>query len=162
TELEQRAQHALQSFHAHDLDFDYRLGTLAAQGGMAKVFSAANASGNRFAIKIPHAVGSKSILRFDRERQALALFNEDAICRRVAYGMTGRKPGLVLEWIAGQPLPAIVEAMRSGGFNRREKLLLVRLLFQKIAAGVEVVHARGLVHRDLTPGNFLFTKACTA
>ena len=157
SELESRAAAALTAFDANDLDIEYMLGPCIAEGGMAAVHKCKNGP-THVAIKVPLRVNPKTVLRLARERQALGLFDSPNICRLVNFGMIGRKPALVLEWIDGFSLSKVIAALLASGLDRRQKLLVVRLLFHKLATCVELVHARGMVHRDLTPANFLITR----
>jgi serine/threonine protein kinase len=88
--------------------------------------------------------------RFEREARAVATLAHPNICRLYDYGEADGRPFIVLEYlpggtledrlVPGEPYPDD-ESARIGG---------------ELAAGLAHAHERGLVHRDLKPGNVLF------
>jgi TolB-like protein len=79
--------------------------------------------------------------RFAREARAIASLNHPNICQIHDVG----PDYLVLEYIDGTPLRCpypITESVR---------------LAEQIASALEAAHAKGLIHRDLKPGNILVT-----
>ncbi|MDM8005482.1 MAG: protein kinase [Phycisphaerae bacterium] len=84
--------------------------------------------------------------RFEREVQVLAALKHPNI---VAIHESGTAAGsfyFVMDYISGQPLDAW---MAAGQRSVRETLAL----FQKICEAVNAAHLRGVIHRDLKPGN---------
>lgn len=121
------------------------------KGGMAEVHLATQQSLQRqVAIKIlGNAADQELVQRFVREGHLLAALHHPAIVTvydidRLADG----RPYLVMEYLAGGDL-----AQHKGElFAAPRALAIVR----QIAAGLAVVHAKGLVHRDVKPANILF------
>jgi WD40 repeat protein/serine/threonine protein kinase len=122
------------------------------RGGMGVVYKARQVSLNRpVALKMilsgPHA-GAAERDRLKREAEAVAALQHPHIVQIFEVGEANGHPYLALEFVdggsladhlAGQPWPA------------RPAAELVELL----ARAVHYAHARGVVHRDLKPGNVL-------
>jgi serine/threonine protein kinase len=137
---------------APDVD-GYRILRLLGHGGMGQVWLAERRQPrHNVALKVIR-VGMDTealIARFDRERQALALMNHDAIARVLDAGTTDRgQPWFAMELIEnGQPLLAYCD----------ERMLSVRDrigLFEQLCDGVQHAHQKGVIHRDLKPTNVL-------
>ena len=79
--------------------------------------------------------------RFQQEARAIAALNHPHICQIFDIG----PDYLVLEFIEGQPLKGPMAA------DEALKLAL------QIAGALEEAHGRGILHRDLKPGNILLT-----
>ena len=82
--------------------------------------------------------------RFDREASALARLEHPNVVRLYDEGRTV----LVLELVEGDGLHALAAGRRLGWDE-------VRRYCAPVAAGLAHAHARGVVHRDLTPSNVL-------
>lgn len=122
------------------------------RGGQGVVYLAIQKSTNRkVAIKVikegPFS-GTKERARFEREVHILGALNHPNI---VAIHDSGQVQGLsfvVMDYIAGQPLDAyLASTERSIGD--------ILKLFVTICSAVNEAHLRGVVHRDLKPGNIL-------
>jgi tetratricopeptide (TPR) repeat protein len=86
---------------------------------------------------------------FEVERQALARMDHPAIAKVYDAGRTpDGHPWLVMEWIDGQRL-------LSWSREHRPDLPTRLRLMAALARGVQHAHARGVLHRDLKPGNVL-------
>jgi serine/threonine protein kinase len=132
-----------------EIDGRYRLEERIAVGGMAEVWAAEDLDlERRVALKL--LLGAADPERFAREARAAAGLSHPAICLLYDYGEADGRPYIVLEYLAGgtledrlasgEPLPDD-EAARIAG---------------EVASGLAHAHGRGLVHRDIKPGNVLF------
>ena len=123
------------------------------EGGMGIVFEAEQTAPlqRRVAIKlIKHGLGSREAHeRFARERQSLAVMDHDAIARVFDCGATERgEPFFVMELVEGLPLRDYCDRHR---LSVRDRVSLMRL----VCAAVQHAHQKGVLHRDLKPGNVL-------
>ncbi|MBY0461471.1 MAG: serine/threonine-protein kinase, partial [Gemmataceae bacterium] len=93
---------------------------------------------------------SKAILaRFEAERQAIALMDHPHIAKLLDAGTTDTgSPFFVMELVKGIPLT---------DFCDQHKLTIPErlALFTQICSAVQHAHQKGVIHRDLKPGNIL-------
>jgi Tol biopolymer transport system component/predicted Ser/Thr protein kinase len=128
----------------------YRIiGTLGS-GGMGVVYRAHDARlGREVAIKFlgEHmARDPQSRARFEREARAVAALSHPNICTLFDVGPNY----LVMELLEGQTLK---ERIASGRFSNQE-LYSVAI---PVTEALNAAHSRGIVHRDIKPGNIFVT-----
>ncbi|MDQ4501528.1 serine/threonine-protein kinase [Sinomonas sp. ASV322] len=133
----------------------YHLESRIAIGGMGEVWNARDeVLGRNVAIKIlkeEYAGDPGFLQRFRNEAQHTALLNHSGIANVFDYGEDSGSAYLVMELVPGEPLSSILE---------REKVLSpdrTLNIMAQTARALAVAHARGLVHRDIKPGNLLIT-----
>jgi tRNA A-37 threonylcarbamoyl transferase component Bud32/tetratricopeptide (TPR) repeat protein len=108
-------------------------------GGMGEVYKARDTRLDRIvAIKQLKALHSG---RFEQEARAIAALNHPHICQIYDVGTDY----LVMEYVEGTPL--------HGPFPAETAMKLAL----EIVGALEEAHARGILHRDLKPGNILVT-----
>ncbi len=118
-------------------------------GGMGAVFRARDrASGQLVAVKVLRTAGEGE-RRFVREALALAELRHPGIVRYIDHGETAEGESyLVMEWLAGASLE---EHLLAGPLAIEECISVVSQVSQALA----VAHRRGIVHRDIKPGNLV-------
>src|SRR5260370_10039177 len=124
-------------------------------GGMASVYRARQESLDRtVAIKILSdnlAASSEFMERFRREARTAANLHHPNVITVHDCGEDDRGvPYLVLEYIGG---PTLADLMDVGLDDQR-----IPDLMEQVAAGLDYAHARGVIHRDIKPGNVLMTE----
>jgi serine/threonine-protein kinase len=144
----------------------YRLDTRIAVGGMGEVWQASDTRLDRtVAVKILKAElsGDAEFLhRFRTEARTTASLNHPGIAAVHDYGeassgVPGTEPGndlayLVMEMVSGEPLAGI---LAREGRIAPERLLPI---LEQAARALNAAHERGLVHRDVKPGNILVVR----
>src|ERR1700716_2094659 len=124
-------------------------------GGMAVVYRARQDSLDRtVAVKVLSenlAASTEFMERFRREARTAASMRHPNVITVHDFGEDDRGvPYLVLEYIGG---PTLADLMDTGLDDER-----VPDLLDQIAAGLDYAHARGVIHRDIKPGNVLMTE----
>lgn len=132
----------------------YEIKSLIGRGGMAEVYRARNPDLNQdVAIKFlrPQIVDSpEQLARFQQEARAAAALNHPHILRVYDFDTTGPAPYMVMELIEGPTLRDLI-AHHPGRLPIERAIKL----FAQVAEAVGYAHARGIIHRDIKPGNVL-------
>lgn len=131
----------------------YRILERLGSGGMGEVYRAEQRSPMRrdVALKfIKLGMDTKQVIaRFEAERQALALMDHPHIAKVFDAGAddTGR-PYFVMEYVKGKPITEYADQNHLSIAERLE-------LFEQVCQAVQHAHHKGVIHRDLKPGNVL-------
>ena len=134
----------------------YRLGELLGIGGMATVHRALDIRfGRAVAVKLlrREVIEDTDIaMRFRREALAATVLRHPNIVACLEAGTDDGQPYLVMELVEGEDLAARLKRV-----GRLEPAETVRIGLD-VARGLAVAHARGIVHRDVKPGNILLAR----
>jgi tetratricopeptide (TPR) repeat protein len=133
----------------------YRVIRLLGEGGMGRVYEAEQDQPRRIvALKVirPGLTTPERLRRFRHESQALGRLQHPGIAQiyeaNTADTGSGPQPYFAMELVRG---PSLDEYAETHPMNTRQKLALMG----RICQAVQHAHERGLIHRDLKPGNIL-------
>ncbi len=122
------------------------------KGGMGVVFQARQVAFDRLvAVKMIRAqllAGPDEMTRFRTEALAIGRLDHPHVVRVFDFDEERGCPYLVMEYLAGGSLAALLDDNR---LPVRRAVELVR----QVALGVQAAHDKGILHRDLKPGNVL-------
>jgi serine/threonine-protein kinase len=130
----------------------YRLDRRLAVGGTAEVWSAHDELLDRqVAVKLLHAhlvTDHRSRERLAIEAEAVGALAHPGVARIYDLDLDAGRPALVLELIDG---PSLGRRLDDGPLPPRRAAAIVA----EVASALAHAHARGVVHRDVKPGNIL-------
>ncbi len=132
----------------------YRITGPIGQGGMGQVFLAEHAiMGRHVAIKVlpKHKSTPETVASFNNEIRALAALDHKNLVRAFDAGFDGNVYFLVTEYVPGSDLRRLVRSR--GPLSMADAATII----SQAAEGLQHAHARGLIHRDVKPGNLLVT-----
>jgi serine/threonine protein kinase/tetratricopeptide (TPR) repeat protein len=123
------------------------------EGGMGEVWLADQTEGvrRRVALKIiKRGMDTKEVLlRFEAERQALAMMDHPYVAKVFDAGSTPQgRPYFAMEHVPGAPITDHCDRHRLTTSERLE-------LFMQVCEGVQHAHHKAIIHRDLKPSNVL-------
>lgn len=152
SDLRARAEHGSQ------IDLTPRFGPYLllreiGQGGMGTVWLASQEQPIKrtVALKVirPEFAVGEMLVRFEAERQALAMMNHPNVAQILDAGTTpDGQPYFAMEYVEGKPLNTYCDEQRLSVQSRLQ-------LFLDVCAGVQHAHQKGIIHRDLKPNNIL-------
>jgi tetratricopeptide (TPR) repeat protein/tRNA A-37 threonylcarbamoyl transferase component Bud32 len=140
---------------------DYELVAVVHRGGQGVVHKAVQRSTRRtVALKMllhGSLATDRQRMRFDREIDLASRLSHPNIAAVYAAGVTGDgQHFLVMPFVEGAPLDEFAAASARGTIaGRRAARDAVLAVFREVCRAVAYAHQRGVIHRDLKPGNVL-------
>jgi len=130
----------------------YKLVGRIGQGGMGAVYEAHHLRlRKRVAVKVlnrAQARNSEALARFHREAVVASRLGHPNLVNVIDFGSSSdEQPYLVMEFLEGEDLDRRIQ--RSGVVPLAKAITIAR----QVASAVAAVHAKGIIHRDLTPAN---------
>jgi serine/threonine kinase PknH len=130
----------------------YRVLEKIGEGGMGVVYLASDAENRPVAVKVlgPAVAGDPDArLRLAREVETMRRVRSRHVAQVLDADVNGPSPYIVTRYVPG---PSLDAAVRQSGPLRGPALLR---LAGGLAEALAAIHATGVVHRDLKPGNVL-------
>ncbi|HET7801462.1 MAG TPA: serine/threonine-protein kinase [Humibacillus xanthopallidus] len=130
----------------------YRLIEEIGEGGMGVVHLALDPRGRAVAIKVLRthiAHDDDARRRLAREVDTLSRIRDDRVASVIDADVMGPRPYIVTRYVPG---PALDETVEQHGPLAPDELLR---LARGVAEAIRAIHACGVVHRDIKPGNVL-------
>jgi serine/threonine protein kinase len=130
----------------------YRVQSLLGEGGMGRVYRAVGPDGEIVALKLVKAQLARDDVfrrRFEREAGAAARVAHPNVVPVVDRGEHEGVPYMAQKFITGGSLENKIR--ERGSLSLREAVDLCT----QVADGLDALHAVGLIHRDVKPGNIL-------
>lgn len=134
----------------------YEIGPLLGAGGMGEVYRARDTRLDRdVALKLlaagfSHEPGARE--RFDREGRLVSQLSHPHICPVFDVGEYEGFPFTVMECLEGETL---VGRLQQGALPVAQAMRIAT----EVADALDHAHRRGVVHRDLKPGNVMLTRS---
>ncbi len=124
----------------------YEIREMLGRGGMGEVYRAWDPSLNRdVAIKVLGAPDPDLLRRFSREAEAISQLNHPNVVSILDFSARPT-PYIVMAYLRGEDLSS---RLKRGQIPVGEAVDIIL----GVCAGVHACHTRGVVHRDLKPGN---------
>lgn len=133
---------------------EYRLLEPLGRGGMASSWLAVGPDGQEVVLKFPDTTQLGDPVVFERFRREVRIgqrLSHPAIPKALAIREDGQPPYLVMEYVRGELLSAVLQ--RRHRLSWDEAAALMQQLLQVLA----YIHAQGICHRDLKPENLVLT-----
>jgi eukaryotic-like serine/threonine-protein kinase len=131
----------------------YQIEATLGEGGMARVYRGTDGVlGRPVAIKVladRYANDDTFVTRFRREAQAAAALNHPNVVSVFDTGDDGQAHYIVMEYVPGQTLADVLK--REGPLDPDRAARIA----EDVATALQAAHERGLVHRDVKPGNVM-------
>jgi serine/threonine protein kinase len=139
------------------VDERYEVLSIIGSGGMSVVYVAKDIRLKKIValkVMLPHLVANPvNLQRFQQEVKAVGNLSHPNVIGVHGFGMSkGSRPYLVMDYCAGNSLANLIAA--KGGVEVDRAITI----FLEIASALAHAHEKGVIHRDLKPGNILLAQ----
>lgn len=137
----------------------YTIESELGEGGMGRVYKATSPDGEAVALKIVKGemAGDEVFLkRFKREADVARRIDHPNVVSVIETGDHDGLPWAAQRFISGGSLEERLD--KWGALDLHQVIAICK----QVAAGLDVIHDNGLIHRDLKPGNILVDERGTA
>lgn len=156
TRLSLDSQQSLQNAASDELEIgdlvdDYEILSLLGTGGMGYVYEARHRVLNKvYALKTIKADRLNETIwrRLQVEAQAIARMNHPNIVGIHNFGMHDGRPFYVMDLLTGNSL---AERLKKGPLPAEQAIDI----FIEVCCGLNYAHKKGIIHRDIKPGNII-------
>ncbi|MCP4805357.1 MAG: serine/threonine protein kinase [Proteobacteria bacterium] len=131
--------------------------SLLGRGGMAAVYLCVSPAGLEVAVKWLNHSSPRIRLRFEREGRILQRLRHPNVVRLLDRGLHDGRPYLVMEYVEGRDLRVYSRKLKLRPAEERARE--VRRIGLAVCDALAVVHAAGVVHRDVKPSNVLLDRS---
>lgn len=135
------------------VDRRYRVLDRLGSGGMGVVYRVEHLQLGKFAaMKVLHRDGAKNkevVRRFHLEAQSVSQLNHPNIVQTFDFGQWDGSLYLIMEYVKGEDLGAVLSREGPMPFRRAAKL------FVQVCSALTEAHDAGIIHRDLKPENLM-------
>lgn len=134
------------------IDDKYQIDCFIGAGGMGAIYRAQQKQLDRtVAVKLVDTTiaDESGVARFEREARAISSLHHRHIVQFYGYGIWHSHPYMVMEFIEGTSLEALLE--KKGHLPPKEAIEIVT----QVCEALQCAHANGVIHRDLKPSNIM-------
>ncbi|MEZ6143195.1 MAG: protein kinase [Zavarzinella sp.] len=135
---------------------EYDIISKIAEGGMGAVYKGKHRTTQEIvAIKVLPSVTAQNpvlVKRFEQEFRTAKALNHPNVVRAIAYCGNPPTPYLVMEFVDGVSLGAMVD--RDGPMKEKDALRIIA----QVCQGLHRAHKQKLIHRDVKPDNVLVNR----
>lgn len=141
--------------HVHRTFSHYELSGLIGQGGQGTVYRATDTKLNRLValkvLRVDEAGGASFEKQFEHEAQLTASINHPNVVRVYSFGSEDGTVFIAMELVDGGTMDDLMEKL---GRVPEARVLQIGI---QVAEGLRAGFEKGLIHRDVKPGNILFS-----
>lgn len=134
----------------------FRIVNFIAAGGMGEVYKAEDHRLGRIVVLkfLPKKLAEdlQSLERFRHEAKAASALNHPNICTVYDFGEDAGRAFIAMEYLEGETLST---RLKSGPLPLRNTLEIAI----EVSSALDTAHNKGIVHRDIKPGNIMLTRS---
>ena len=134
----------------------YQIDEMSGEGAMARVYKAYDPKIDRTlaikALKAHLLADDEYRARFLREAKGAGILSHPNIVTVFDVGEEDRQPYIAMEWVDG---PTLADLLKEGKTFTPRQIVEIGI---QLARALDYAHKKGIVHRDVKPGNIMLVK----